>query len=49
MASKSELASWHVRAEQLKSSLGSRSKRKNLLADPTLWTEHQVEICITWT
>jgi hypothetical protein len=40
MASRNELAALHVRAEQLKTSLGSR--RRNFIADPSAWTEHQV-------
>ena len=41
-ASKSDLALLHIRAEQLKSILTSRSNRKNFIADPTGWTDHQV-------
>ena len=41
-ATRNELATLHVRAGKLKSSVSSRSHRKLLIEDPTACTEQQV-------
>ena len=41
MATRNELATLHVRAEKLKSSLSSRSNRKFIVDDPTACSEQQ--------